>query len=470
MLAIDPNIFPIQKGVYIVGGSIRDLFRGRSPLDYDLAVLEQPELFARGLAARTSGRVVEFGRGRQKIQRVVAADRIFDIMPVQGASIEEDLRRRDFTVNAMALEVSSADLIDPLGGRQDLAAKKIRMVSEDVFRKDPLRLIRAFRLAAAFDFTITTETAAAICRNAHLIVRSAGERIREEFFKILQLDKSYGHLCRMADTGILPAIFPELLELKNVQATGGRHRDLLAQTLKAYDHLEDLLTPGNPLVPTIANLTREDLNPARSALLKCALLFHAIGKPAARTIAADGALHFYGYFRRSAALAANIARRLRFSRRQTDTLDIIIRHHTRPFWLFRARQKKTIANKAFVRLFLSCGETTPAVLLHALAQHWGGQDRPEIKNEEFSGFILTAIQNYYTVLRPRSALPPPLNGDDLIQRFDLSPSPILKRILAHVNEERLSRNTLTRSQAFKLVEAFLSRRNLGGHRTGTSFK
>ena len=186
ILPIDTNVFPWKKGVYLVGGSIRDLLCGRTPIDYDLVVTNDPAGFARELASSTAGHVVEFGKHGHTVLRVILADYYFDITPLNGASIEDDLQRRDFTINALALEVSTGKLIDPAGGQQDLAAKKIRMVNRDVFRKDPVRLIRAYRMAATFDFIIDKDTEAAISLDADLIRSSAAERIREELFKILK--------------------------------------------------------------------------------------------------------------------------------------------------------------------------------------------------------------------------------------------------------------------------------------------
>ena len=136
-------------------------------------------------------------------------------MPVNGTSIEDDLRRRDFTINAMALNVSTGTLIDRLGGQQDLAAKKVRMVSGDVFRKDPVRLIRAFRLSAEFEFTIEADTKATIRRDANLIKKSAGERIREEFFKILKQNNSYNVLSGMAHSGLMFFVIPEASKINS---------------------------------------------------------------------------------------------------------------------------------------------------------------------------------------------------------------------------------------------------------------
>jgi len=460
MLPIDTNIFPQKKGVYIVGGSIRDLLYGRTPCDYDLAVQGDPAIFAGRLASRTSGHIVEFGKHGQIMRRVVTGDYFFDIMPVNGASIDEDVRRRDFTINAMAVDVSSGKLIDQLGGQQDLAAKKIRMVSADVFRKDPVRLIRAYRLAAAFDFTIDAATQTTICRDANLIRKSAGERIREEFFKILQCDKSHDYLSRMAHSGLLFSVFPELLNLKNYRFDTDDPRGLFEQTLDSYYHLEKLLDPGDQFMRAIGSRLFQDNSTVRAMLLKCAVLFHDIGKPARQTLGdITGIIHFYGHASTSAAMAQDICQRLRFSRRQTNNIEFIIRNHCRPFFLFRAQQKKASAQKAFIRFFLKCGNTTPDVLLHSLAEFRGQKDTGDPGMSGFADFILTLIREYYSVLRPRASLPRPLNGNDLIKEFGLKPSALFQRILQHVAEERLARPALTRKQALKLVEELLEKQN-----------
>ena len=244
MLTFDTDIFPSKRGVYIVGGSIRDLMYDRKPFDYDVVVRDDPESFARRLAAKTAGRLVVLGSQGQPVRRVVTKNLLFDIMPLNGATIEEDLLQRDFTINAMAVAVISGNLVDCVGGRQDLASKTIRMVSADVFRKDPVRLVRAYRLAAAFQFSIDAETQKNLTRDAHFISRSAGERTREEFFKILQCPASHPYLAGMVKSGLLFNVFPEFLALKNHRLPCAHTHNLFEQTLDSYHDLEKLLDAG----------------------------------------------------------------------------------------------------------------------------------------------------------------------------------------------------------------------------------
>jgi tRNA nucleotidyltransferase/poly(A) polymerase len=155
---IDTKIFPKSRGAYIVGGAIRDMLCDRTPLDYDIAVLADPDAFARQVARNTNGRLVEIGKPGQEIIRVVAKETMIDISKVKGKSIDADLRARDYSINAMAYDLFSNQLIDPLGGRSDLAHKTIRMVSKGIFNQDPLRLLRAFRMAAVLQFKIESHT------------------------------------------------------------------------------------------------------------------------------------------------------------------------------------------------------------------------------------------------------------------------------------------------------------------------
>lgn len=459
MLPIDTNIFPQKKGVYIVGGSIRDLLYGRTPNDYDVAVTDDPDRFARSLASRTAGHVIEFGKHGHTILRVVAKDYFFDISPINGISIKEDLLRRDFTINAMAIELSSGSLIDLSGGRRDLAAKIVRMVDQNVFQKDPVRLIRAYRMAAAFGFSIDGDTESAICRDAELICKSAGERIREELFKILSFAESHVQLYRMAHSGLLFALFPELLQLKNYRLPGNQPAAFLEESLSSYVHLENLLESRDLWMPRSAKRHYEDIDARRAILLKLAVLFQDVGQPARPSANAAGSLLFDGLAAESAAMARKISHRLRFARRQSDTIDIIIRHHLRPYFLFQARRKKNTADRAFIRFFMKCGDYTPAILLHSLASLMGRKSLQDPSIRSFSEFVTERIQAYYSVLRPRAALPPPLNGNDLIKDFGLKPSPLFRQILEYIEQERLARKNLTREQTFELVRKLLIRKS-----------
>jgi tRNA nucleotidyltransferase/poly(A) polymerase len=380
-------------------------------------------------------------------------------MPVNGTSIENDLGRRDFSINAMAVDVSSGNLIDPLGGQKDLAAKKVRMVSREVFRKDPVRLIRAYRMAATFGFNIDKNTQAAIAADANLIQKSAGERIREELFKILQCTESHSYLSMMAHSDLLFSVFPEFLELRQRRMQPAGARTLFDQTLDSYNHLEKLLNPEDEFSRSIGIEALGNDDADRSLLIKWAILFHDLSGLPAKPPCANGEINNPGARANdSAARAQDICRRLRFSRRHSDTIAMIIRHHFKPIILFNAHQKNSPVEKEFIRLFLNCNDLTPDVLLHALAEFRGQREATDPVINEFTGFIRMLIQKYCTQLRPRASLPPPINGNDLINEFGMKPSAEFKHILKRVEEERLSQPTYSREEALKLVKNLLNQR------------
>jgi poly(A) polymerase len=455
MIHFNSNMFSQTKGAYIIGGSIRDLLLDRIPTDYDIAVTGNPKKFAENMAKNISGRLFEMGKPGQMIIRVVSKDNIFDITSLNGSFIEDDLKKRDFTINAMAYDLSSGEIIDCLGGLRDLADKKVRMVSTDVFKKDPIRLIRAYRIAACLNFEIESRTASRISDYAKLIHHSAGERIREEIFKMLGTSKSYRYLSQMADAGLLTAIFPDLDRLKGCIQNSRHLYDVFEHTMKAYLHLETLLNDPGKILPDTCIQIRRYLDEEKTVLLKYAILLHDMGKSRAKTIDNGGEVHFYGHSRKSADLAQKVNQKLRLSNREKRFVDFIIRNHLNPLFLFTALQKKTLTHKGVTRFFKKCGDNTPALLLHAIADIMAKGDKPNQTHKAFIGFVKEMIHHFFHSFKPRITEPPLITGRDLIHEFGLIPSPLFKRILNLVQEEKLTNKIKSRSEALAWVREYL---------------
>ena len=458
MIQIDTKIFPKSRGAYIVGGAIRDILCGRPPLDYDVAVVADPVEFAHQVANNTNGRLVEIGKPGQEIIRVVSKETTIDICKVKGTSIDDDLRARDFSINAMAYDLFSHQLIDPLGAQSDLARKTIRMVSKSIFNQDPVRLLRAFRMAAVLHFDIEAHTKTAIEKHAGLIQQSAGERVREELFKMLQSAKSHVYLCQLAETGLLFATLPELAELKQCRQNRFHQFDVFEHTLRAYYHLERLLdsgpdqalltVKGTPLAPRIAE--------SRRPLLKFSILLHDIGKPAVQTADSDGNIHFYGHERQSAQMAEAICKRLKCSTRNADSICFLVRHHTRPLSLFRALNEQHADPRAITRFFIKCAEHTCELLMCAAADMLAKEKEQNDRSRAFIKFVNQLLAEFETDFKPKKSIPPLITGHDLINKFGLKPSPLFKRILDRMEEERLSRSEMSRQEAEALVKKLIT--------------
>jgi poly(A) polymerase len=456
MIHFNPDIFPQKKGAYIIGGSIRDLLLDRIPTDYDIAVKENPNKFAEKIAKNISGRLVRMGKPGQMIIRVVSDDHIFDITSLNGCSIENDLKKRDFSINAIAYDLFSGEIIDCLGGLRDLADKQVRMVSTDIFRKDPIRLIRAYRIGACLNFEIESQTASIIRSNAKLIENSAGERIRGEIVKMLATSKSYYYLSQMADTELLTAIFPDLDRLKGCLQNSHHLYDVFEHTMQAYRHLETILNDPAGLLPDTSIQIRRYIDEGITVLLKYAILLHDIGKPFVKNVDDRGTIHFYGHPRESADLAQKISQRLRFSNREKRFIDFIIRNHLKPLSLFSAMQKKTLMQKSLTRFFMKCGKNTPALLLHTLADIMAKRDRPNHTNKAFIGFVKEMTHNFFYSFKPKINEPPLITGRDLINEFKLTPSPLFKSILNLVEENKITNKIKSRDEALTLVRDYLN--------------
>lgn len=459
MIQINSNIIPKTKNAYLVGGSIRDVLLGLSPIDYDIAVLGNPEQFAKNIASKTSSRIIIMGKPGSApggITRVVSGDKIFDISSINDASIEENLNKRDFTINAIAYSLSSGRIIDPLGGIQDLFDKKIRMVSTQAFMKDPIRMIRAYRICALLDFKIDPQTVSAIKKDAKLIKNSAGERIRTELFKILRSYKAYYYLSQMVNAGLLREIFPELDALKGCMQNRYHSYDVFDHTMKAFCCLERILNNYSEYIPKIYNQNIKQLNKNKEYLLKFAILLHDIGKPAARSIDSQGNIHFYGHGKKGADMANKISNRLKLSTNERYYIDFIVRNHIRPLFLFISHQKKILTKKSVIRFFIKCGDNTPALLLHAIADIQGKGNREDIRDAAFIEFAKAMLHDFFSDFMPRRIKPPLITGYDLIHEFGLTPSPLFKKILKIVQEERLSDKINTRQEALRLAKKILT--------------
>ncbi len=437
---------------YLVGGSVRDLIRGRSPLDYDIVVGQDPEIYAAKLAKQLKARVISLGKEPFTVYRVVAGNTSVDVAAMHAPGIEADLEARDFTINALACHLDSGRILDPTGGLHDLRHRVVRMVSSRAFAADPLRLLRAFRMAVTLDYDIEPGTLEVIAQRSAEIRKSAGERVLAELHKILASADSHRWLVQMASAGLLTAIFPELKPLQTCRQHNQHAEDLFSHTLQAFHQMECLLS--RPEEVTAKETTRfiSALKQHQRVLLKLAILLHDIGKPQSRTIDATGKTHFCGHAKKSAALLPAICRRLRMSNHDRDWLTFIIGQHQRPLDLILSADKSTgqISSRALGRFFRQCGSHAPALLLHAMADNLGKQ-RAQSLNQGAMGPSITALmETYFTRIQTRIAQPL-INGNDLIRHFGLVPSPRFGSILEQIQEACLAGSIQNRDQALKRV-------------------
>jgi poly(A) polymerase len=439
---------PDAPRAYLVGGAVRDLLMQRHPTDVDVAVKGEAAVFAEAIADRLHARVVRIGKPNQATHRVTSRGMLIDITSLAGESLETDLRRRDFTVNAMAYDLHTHRVIDILGGQDDITARHIRMVAEQAFVDDPLRLLRAFRMAAMLDFDIALETLAAIQRHSPRIDQPAGERLRAELVQLMACPASARQIQTMSDCGLLTCLIPEMQPMRHCRQNAHHDFDVYDHTLKAYAATEQCLqTAGHISGALEKRYHQPPYRKTTRAMLKYAVLLHDIGKPDTRRVDGNGEVHFHGHADRSAHMAEAIHKRLRLSKIECEQARVIIASHGRPLSLFSARNAGNLRLKGINRLFRECDPWTPEVLLHALGDTLGKKKAPDPAIDSTLHFIQDLIRDYFDRFRPLADQQPLVSGRNLMAHFGLKPSALVGDLLNAIEEERLAGKISTPEEA-----------------------
>ncbi|MGM0452774.1 MAG: CCA tRNA nucleotidyltransferase [Thermodesulfobacteriota bacterium] len=451
-----PDCIPKRAGIYIVGGTVRDALLGCSPKDYDIVVFGDPDLLGQSIARSTGGKMVVIGKQTQCIYRVVAGQITYDIAQAAGKTISGDLKARDFTINAMAYDTLRDQIIDPCSGRKDIADGVVRMAGPAAFDKDPLRLLRAFRMAATLNFSIEPGTREAIRAAAPDIVRPAGERIRDEWLKLLDTKNACAIIRQMNDTGLLAAMFPEITPMKGCRQNRHHCYDVFFHSMEAMRLIEKMLSEN--FLPLFNDQPNQDLlhDRRRIPLIKHAALFHDIGKPARQSTGKKGRIHFYGHEKAGADMAAAIHRRLRLANRESRYIEWLIGQHMRPLFFFTAQRRGPLSRRAMTRFFRKTAPHSPELILFAAADRLA-KANPE-ESTDFIAFARKLIHFYYSDFHPASRNPPLLTGNDLI-RAGLAPSPLFGKILDRVETERLAGTIKTREEAIETVKKIRNEQN-----------
>lgn len=461
----------ISPDAYLVGGSVRDLVRSQPPADYDLSVSASPRSVSDELAQRIGGHVVLLGGRGHELFRVVGSGVIIDICQMKGRDIIEDLFDRDFSINAMACRLTDGAIIDPAGGLKDLERGTVRMLGPQVFDNDPLRLLRAYRMAASLDFRIDAETQEAIGQKADRIYQAAGERIWCELRQILTTPASHRQIAAMAQSTLLTNLFPELIPLQT--CTQNRHHALNAfdHSLSAYTALETILAlPHRHVLLDYSSDKAIGLHFAKTGddifvLLKFSILLHDVGKPKTRSMDTHGRIHFYGHAGYGADLVRQITGRLRMSSRESHLAEFMVRRHHDPLLLYLAHQKnKSLSPRARARFFRKCADLSPWVLIHALADEMGKGLPRNTKNRQTDTacFLRGLLAFYFEQIAPLHQQPGLIDGRELMQRLHLKPSPLVGKVLKEIETARLAGEIHDRDGAIAWAKEYLTPKNRNG--------
>jgi poly(A) polymerase len=445
--------------IYLVGGTVREMALGRVSPDLDVAVSAQTLELARELAQTLGGTFVLLDE-TERTARVVWQDEIVDLAEFRAPDLEGDLRARDFTWNAMALDLEEIlqgrppVLIDPCGGLEDLARGVVRLVAAVNFAYDPLRLLRAYRFAATHGFQLTPETAAAIPRYLPEFGRVPGERVHQELFLLLDAPRPGPVVAEMDRSGLLGRIFPELEDMRGVEQNGYHHLDVFRHCLAALLSMDEILAAPEQYFGEMAGeLSRYVKAPRKAALLRLAALFHDAGKPQVqeRRTAPDR-YTFYYHEKVGIEIFTRMAGRLRFSQAEVKTVTTLIRLHMRPFLLLPAFRERELSWRALGRLVRAARPEFAGLFALAMGDSLAGQGpmKPPDAEAVLADLADSALAFLRENLEPQERLPRLVSGHDLIA-LGLKPGPEFRRILSAVEEARWEGEIKTRAEALELV-------------------
>lgn len=403
--------------IYLVGGSVRDLLMNRPVKDWDFTTDAKPEeilkIFPEGFYDNKFGTV-----------GIPVDNQIFEITTMRRESeykdfrhpaeivwtnkIEEDLARRDFTINAMALSLQGK-LVDPHKGQEDIRNGLIRAVGDPNkrFKEDALRLMRAIRISTELNFTIEENTQQALKENARLISQVAYERIRVELFRILGSDNAYEGIKKLREAGILQIILPEVERTFGVVQQGPKH----AREYEIGEH--SLLT----LLHT----------PSKDPLVRLAALLHDIGKPDTVATEKDGNVTFYNHDVAGGRLALQVAKRFNLSKKETDKLYRLVRWH-----LFTVDENQT--DSAIRRFIKNVGlENIADMLALRIGDRLGGGTQKAVswRMEKFQERIEQVLRKPFSVTDLK------INGNDVMKVLNIPPGRKVGEILDQLFQEVL---------------------------------
>ena len=412
------------------GGCVRDALRGVPPKDYDIATSATPEvvqtLFPKTIAGGAAfGVIVVLHEGNPFEVATFRSDGAYvdgrRPESVHFGSEEEDAERRDFTMNGLFMEPETGEIIDHVGGIEDLEAGRIRTIGSaaDRFGEDRLRMLRAVRFHANLGFEIESDTLDAIRELAPTIRSVAAERVRDEILSILTGPAPHTGLECLRETGLLEQILPELLPMKGTEQPAEFHPE------------------GDVWTHTLLMLEQLD---RRSGVLALGVLLHDVGKPSTMTHEPGDRIRFNGHDRVGAKMAVEICDRLRMSRDEAQRVERLVAEHMH---FMNVTQMK----KSSLRRFLAKDHFDDHLELHrvdCLSSH------RKLDNYDF-------CREKLAELGEEPALPPPLIGGDDLIAMGRKPGPEFSRILGEVQDAQLEGTIRTRQEALDWVRRSLEK-------------
>jgi poly(A) polymerase len=447
---------------WIVGGAIRDALLGEAVESADLVVEPgREEGAARAIARAADGFAFELSAEFGTWRAASSTDGWHvDVTAMRAETIDDDLRARDFTVNAIGIPLGGGEPIDPTGGVADASSRLLRAASDRSFEDDPLRLLRAPRLSAGHDLSIDPATAELVRSTAPRAAEPAGERQFAELRGIVGGPGPLRGIALMEELGLTAVVLPELETLRGVVQNPNHHLDVYGHTLAVLEEWlgieADLSGFAGDLTPQVDQFLAEPLADelTRRSALRFGALFHDLGKPDTRS-EGSGYVTFIGHDEVGARIIDGICRRLRTSRRLNTHLQGLALHHLRLGFLIHQRP---LSRRAVYDYLIATEPVSPDVTLLSVADRLAARGEGPLASPEMvqahldlARELLAESLTWHRDGPPR----PPVSGDELVAELDLAPGPEIGRLLEELRAEAYAGEIEGRSQALERARQLL---------------
>ena len=470
--------------MFLVGGVLRDSILGTTNPDIDIAVIGSSLDMAKKIAQTTNSKWFPLDMERD-IYRVVSGNYKsniqIDIASVQN-NISIDVSRRDFTINTLALNLKNvdtskptpefklSDIIDNHGGVKDLQSGFLKMTNCKVFREDPLRILRAVRLKAQYNFEIDKDTETQIKKNSALLSKVSQERIREEFLKLLSMNNTVCNLKKMDELEILTTIIPELESARKTTQNSEHYWNVLEHMIQTAGQIEYIVTGKQNNLGSfpkfldnhirINEFQKDYFNEiysdgcSRLTLLKLSSLLHDIGKPDTKSVEPDGKVRFLNHAKSGGEIAHSILKRLKFSNSGIELVRNQIENHLRPSQISNPGQEPT--SKAIRKYYQDTSNSSLDILYLNMADYIATKG-PNLGKREWSDHsnqIDLIMDNEYSYKRAikRDRL---LSGHDIMVGLRLEPGPLIGILIEKVEEAYLDGVVENKKEALALIRHLL---------------
>jgi tRNA nucleotidyltransferase/poly(A) polymerase len=456
-------VLPKSTDVWLVGGAVRDGYLGRQSRDLDLVVDGPARQAARAVANALGADYYDLDRERDTGRVLLAPDdgeRVtLDFSHLAPGGIEADLSQRDFTVNAMAVHLESAGvLIDPTGGLDDLEHRRLRACGSQAIIDDPVRALRAVRLAHQLRMEVAPGTIDQLRKIAGKLDRVSAERLRDELFRILLLPKAVGAVRQAIELGFLFDVLPELAPLDGLAQPAPHRFDGLEHSLRVADCLAEWLWAGEgsevfwqslePYSGRVREHLHEPLNQdrVRGQLLVLAGLLHDVGKPMVVEVSDDGIPRFHGHEAAGADIVVRRAEGLHLSRAEADSLGRIVANHMRPGQI---AHQESVTKRAIYRFFRTTRQDGVDICILALADKCGQTDGvpAEARWQSRIDVVKRLLQAYFDRRDSEVSPPPLMNGDELMAELNLGEGPLIGEMLEAIQQAQVEGLVRTKEDA-----------------------